>query len=247
MIITPWRHLKLRGTVVLDVGVHNADIMQYYLGPAASIHGEGRLYEPRRFKGDASGPGGFYAKWGAGFPAEIEATGEDALYGYVRFANGAVGQWIQDHAGHGQPAHARVVYGSKGSLTCPGDRNGRPLKLSFDGGVDICDERILEYAPGYKLSPLAAELFGGERVWTYAFPFPETDAKILALEYHEFASCIQTGEVPEVTGEVGLRDVALVYAALESGTLGRPVTLEEVERGEVEAYQRDIDASLGLL
>jgi predicted dehydrogenase len=247
MIITPWRHLKLRGTVVLDVGVHNADIMQYYLGPAASVYGEGRLYERTRVKGDASGPGGFYAKWAAGFPDEIEATGEDALYGYVRFANGTVGRWIQDHAGHGQPQHGRFVYGSKGSLESPGDRNGRPLKLFFDGGIEISDERILDYAPGYKLGPLAAELFGGERVWTYTFPFRETDAKILALEYHEFADCIETGRPPEVTGEVATRDVALVYGALESGVIGRPVTLAEIERGEVDAYQREIDAALGLL
>lgn len=246
MIITPWRHLKLRGTVVLDVGVHNADIMQYYLGDAASVYGEGRLYEPKRVKGDASGPGGFYAKWGASVPDAIEATGEDALYGYIHFASGALGQWIQDHAGHGKPAHARVVYGSKGSLACPGDRNGRPLRLSFDGGKEVDSEEILGYAPSYHLSPLAASLFGGERVWAYAFPFPETDAKILALEYHEFATCIQTGRAPEVTGEVARRDVALVYAALESGAIGRPVTLAEVEQGEIDAYQREIDEHLGL-
>jgi predicted dehydrogenase len=247
MIITPWRHLKLRGTVVLDVGVHNADIMQYYLGEASSVYGEGHLYEPRRFKGDASGPGGFYAKWGASFPDEIVATGDDALYGYVRFANGAVGQWIQDHAGHGQPSHGREVYGSRGRLSSPGDRNGRPLRLTFDGGKEVTGAAILDYAPGYRLSPLAAALFGGERVWTYDFPFPVTDSKILALEYHEFASCIQTGSAPEVTGEVARRDVALVYAALESGMLGRPVTLAEVEQEQVDAYQREIDEQLALV
>lgn len=246
MIITPWRHLKLRGTVVLDVGVHNADIMQYYLGEVASVYGEGRLYEPKRFKGDASGPGGFYAKWSANIPEEIEATGEDALYGYLHFANGAIGQWIQDHAGHGKPSHARVVYGSKGSLVSPGDRNGRPLRLTFDGGKEVEGEAILDYAPSYHLSPLAAELFGGERIWTYAFPFPEIDAKILALEYHEFATCIQTGQRPEVTGEVARRDVALVYAALESGVVGRPVTLAEIEQGQIDANQREINAHLGL-
>ncbi len=247
MIITPWRHLKLKGTVVLDVGVHNADIMHYYLGEPVSIFGEGRLYEPRRLKGDASGPGGFYRKWADNVPEVIEATGEDALFGYVRFASGAIGQWIQHHAGHGQPRHARVVYGSKGSLTCPGDRNGRPLKLHLDGGQEISGEDILAHAPSYRLSPLAAELFGGERVWTYEFPFPETDAKILALEYYELGECIRTGQSPEVTGEVARRDVAMVYAALESGRLGRPVSIAEVEAVAVDDYQREIDQHLGLI
>ena len=63
------------------------------------------------------------------------------------------------------------MYGSRGSLECPGDRNGRPIKLHLDDGTVIDDERILEYAPSYRLSPLAAELFGGERVWTYSLEF----------------------------------------------------------------------------
>lgn len=247
MIITPWRHQKLSGTVVLDVGVHNADIMHYYLGTPVSVYGEGRLYERIRYKGDARGPGGFYEKWAQSVPESFEATGDDALFGYVRFENGAVGQWIQHHAAHGHPARGRNVYGSKGSLECPGDRNGRPVKLYLDGGKEVADEAILDYAPSYRLSPLAAQLFGGERVWTYDFPFSVTDSKILALEYHEFADCIQTGRTPEVTGEVGRRDMALVYGAIESGLLGRPVTIEEVEEVAVDGYQREIDEYLKLV
>lgn len=247
MIITPWRHQKLTGTVTLDVGVHNADIMQYYLGPAVSVYGEGRLFEKQRYRGEGAGPGGFYAKWAQSVPEVFEATGEDATFGYFRFANGAVGQWILHHAGHGQPLHARHVYGSRGSLTCPGDRNGRPLKLYYDGGKEIVGDEILAYAPSYRLSPLAAQLFGGERVWTYDFPFPVTDSKILALEYHEFGECIRTGQPPEVSGEVARHDVAMVTGMLESGCLGRPVTIAEVERVEVDAYQREIDAHYGLI
>ena len=52
---------------------------------------------------------------------------------------------------------------------------------------------------------------------------------------------------PEVTGEVGRRATALVYAIVESGRLGRPVTLDEVERVEVDGYQREIDQHLGLI
>jgi predicted dehydrogenase len=247
MIITPWRHQKLTGTVTLDVGVHNADIMQYYLGPAVSVFGQGKLFEKLRYRGEGAGPGGFYKKWAQSVPEVFEATGEDATFGYFQFANGVVGQWVLHHAGHGQPMHARHVYGSKGSLTCPGDRNGRPLKLYHDGGKEIAGEEILEHAPSYKLSPLAAHLFGGERLWTYEFPFQVTDSKILALEYHEFGECIRTGEAPEVTGEVARHAVAMVTGILESGVLGRPVTLDEVERVEVDAYQRDIDAHYKLV
>jgi predicted dehydrogenase len=247
LMITPWRHHKASGTVILDIGVHLADIAQYYLGDAISAYGEARLYEPYRYTTADGGPGGFYAKWAAQMPDVVTATGEDALFGYVHFASGAIGQAIFHFAGHGRPAQHRQVYGGKGSLVCPGDRNGRPITLCFDGGKEVSGEEILGYAPSYRLSPVAAELFGGERIWTYDFPFAVTDAKILALEYDELGACMQTNTPPEVTGEVGRRATALVYAIVESGRLGRPATLDEVERVEVDGYQREIDQHLGLI
>ena len=163
------------------------------------------------------------------------------------FRSGAVGQWINDHAGHGLRQQGRHVYGSKGSLQCPGDRNGRPIKLHLDDGSVVEDERILEHAPSYALEPLAAELFGGERVWTYSFEFNDTDSRILALEYFELGECVLGRRKPEMTGEEGRADVALTYAPFEAGRLGRPVTLEEMVSGRAAVYQREIDEKLGLL
>jgi predicted dehydrogenase len=235
IIITPWRHLKLRGTITLDAGVHNADILQYYLGPFESAFGQVRLFEPTRVRRGTDGPGGFYAKWAATMPESITATGEDAMFGQLTFANGTLAHWINHHAGHGQAMHQRKVFGTRGSITAPGDRNGRPVELHIDGVGVITDERVLEYAPSYRLEPAAAALFGGERVWQYGFDFAVTDRKLLALEYHELARCIRSGQQPEVTGEVALRDVALVYAMFESDRAGRAVTLDEVDSGAVDA------------
>lgn len=244
LFITPWRHQKMTGTLTLDAGVHNADILQYYFGDPASAYGQVRLYERFRHKRNAAGPGGFYEKWAANVPNTIEATGEDATFGLIHFKNGSLAQWIGHYAGHGQPMHHRMVFGTKGSIEAPGDRNGRPVRLVLDDGADIKDERILEYAPSYRLSPVAASLFGGERPWTYSFEFPVTDRKLLALEYHELGECVIKGAQPEVTGEVGTRAVALVYALFEADRAGRPVTIEEVESSAVDAYQREIDEYL---
>jgi predicted dehydrogenase len=247
MLITPWRHDKLKGSVTVELGVHNADILQYYLGPASVAYGATRLYEPVRHRPSDGGPGGFYAKWAAQMPEVVTATGEDALFGQLQFASGAVGQLILHYAGHGRALADRQVFGSAGSLATPGDRNGRPLTLYRDDGTAISDAQILDYAPSYRLDPLAAELFGGARPWRYDYPFTETDARIMALEYGEFAECIQRSTPPEVTGEVGRHAVAIVYALHESALLGRPVTLDEVERVTVDGYQREIDRHLGLL
>jgi predicted dehydrogenase len=243
--ITPWRHMKHTGTIAIDAGVHYADILRFYLGEVRSVYGEARIQEKVRYNTDSAGPG-FYARWSAGFPDQIEPTGEDALYAHLSFENGCIGHWVDDNAGHGLPTRVRQVFGSKGSLDCPGDRNGRPNAVHLDDGTRIDDARILELAPSYQLEPLAAELFGGERVWTYDLEFNDIDGCLLALEYYELGDCVASGATPEVTLEEGRRDLALTYAPFESGVLGRAVTLEEVLSGAADAYQREIDGTLGL-
>jgi predicted dehydrogenase len=245
--ITPWRHMKHTASMPIDEGVHHADILRYYMGEVRSVFGESRLYEKVRHNTRSAGPGGFYARWSNAFPDQIEPTGDDAIYAYVSFESGAVGQWINDHAGHGKGQSSRWIYGSKGSLELPGDRNGRPIKLHLDGDKTIDDGAILDYAPSYKLEPLAAEFFGGERVWTYSFEFNDTDSRILALEYYELGEAVLGRRKIEVTGEEGRADVALSYAPFESGRLGRPVTLEEVISGKADTYLREVDEKLGLL
>jgi predicted dehydrogenase len=247
IFITPWRHQKLAGTIVLDAGVHNADILLYYFGPGHSAYGQARLFEPVRTATDSIDPGGFYAKWAAGLPRQIEATGEDAIFGMITFANGALGQWVQHHAGHGEPFGHRMVFGTRGSIAAPGDRNGRPVRLGLDDGTIVQDEHILEFAPEYRLDPVGASLFGDERPWTYDFTFTEIDRKLLALEYAELAQCIRDGSQPEVDGPAGRDAVALVYALIESQVAGRPVTLNEIVSSAVDAYQREIDAYYGLV
>ncbi len=247
IIITPWRHMKLSGSITLDAGVHNADILQYLFGPAERAYGQVRLYETTRVRRGTEGPGGFYEKWAANMPEQIQPTGEDALFGLIHFQNGTLGQWINNHAGHGAQLHQRLIYGTRGSLVAPGDRNGRPIQLTLDDGPTISDQRVLDYAPSYRLEPVAATLFGGDRVWRYDFDFPTTDRKLLALEYHELAECVRTGRQPEVTAEIAMQAVALVYALFESDRAGRPVTLEEVMTSAVDAYQREIDEHYGLI
>ncbi|MCC7370703.1 MAG: Gfo/Idh/MocA family oxidoreductase [Chloroflexi bacterium] len=247
ILITPWRHMKHTGSITLDVGVHNADILRYYMGEFKTVFGVSQQHEKTRRNTGSTGPGGFYGRWSANYPDTIEPTGQDAMYAYVGFESGASGQWIQDHAGHGLRNQARHVYGATGSLECPGDRNGRPVKLHLDDGTVIADEQILEYAPSYQLEPLAAELFGGERVWTYSFDFNDTDSRILALEYYELGTCSLTGAQPEVTGEEARADVALAYAPIESGRRGGPVSLDDLVSGRVCDYLNEVDALLGLV
>ena len=179
-------------------------------------------------------------------PAKFEATAEDAAYATLVFENGAVGQYIEDHAGHGQGVWTRQIHGAEGSLELPPDRSGQLITLHKDG-ESICDESLLALVPDFHLEPIVAALFGGDRLWGYNFPFPITDRKLIAAEYGELGLAIEDGGSIEVDAAQGARSVALTYAMLESAVAGRALTMQEVLSEEVDGYQLEIDEELGLV
>ena len=253
MTISVWRHMKNESGVLLDVGVHFADILEYYLGPVRTVYAQSRLHEPVRYNPAAgpegqssSNPAGVYGKWQRQMPAQFEPTAEDASYATLLFENGAVCQFIEDHAAHGQGVFTRQIHGSAGSLELPSDRSGQLITLHKDG-ESICDASLLDLVPDFHLEPITAALFGGDRLWGYDFPFPETDRKLLATEYGEFGLAIEDGGSIEVDATQGTRSVALSYAMLESSEAGRVLSMEEVLTEKVDAYQLEIDEELGLV
>jgi predicted dehydrogenase len=251
MLISVWRHQKDQSGVLLDVGVHYTDMLEYLLGPLTAVYAQTRLHEPLRKNpaatgGETSNPAGVYGRWQKEMPATFEATAEDAAYATLTFASGAVCQYLEDHAAHGRPVWSRQIYGSTGSLTLPDDRSGRPIRLDRRGQEPLEGAALLDMVPGFCLDEVTAALFGGDRLGSYAFAFPEIDRKLLAVEYADFAGAITGQRAPEVEAEQGTRSVAASYAMLESGLLGRAVTLDEVLNEQVDAYQRDINAGLGI-
>ena len=253
MTITVWRHQKNQSGLLLDVGVHFTDIVEYYLGPVSTVYAQTRLHEPTRHNPAAAAggrsprnPSAVYERWQKQMPAQFEATAEDAAYATLLFESGAVGQYIEDHAGHGQGISTRQIHGSQGSLDLPHDRSGQLITLHKDGEA-ICDDSLLALVPDFHLEPIVAALFGGDRLLDYDFPFPVTDRKLIAAEYGELGRAIESGGSIEVDATQGTRSVALTYAMLESQAAGRSVTMDEVLSEEVDGYQLEIDEELGLV
>lgn len=250
MAISVWRHRREHGGILLDVGVHFADVLEYLLGRIDTAYAVTRLHEPVR-RNPAAGAGGVavdpadaYAQWQRAAPAEFEATAEDALYGTLTFASGAVGSVIQDHAGRGAGLGGRAVFGSAGSMTLPGDRSGGAIVVHRDGGERLAGDALLERVPAFRLDANTAALFGAERLTGYDLPFPVTDAKLLAVEYAELVDAIRGGTAPEVGAEQGTRAVAAWYALLESAACGAPVRVPDVLDGRVDACQRALNDDL---
>jgi predicted dehydrogenase len=216
VIITPWRHRRDRGGIVLDMGVHYADILEYYLGPVEAVAGMSTVVDQERL--DAQG---------TAHPADAE----DVSLGVLRFRSGALGNWLLNLAGRGEPSFARIIYGTGGSLSVPGDRLGQPLRLfQRRAGQDVAvpPDEALALVPEFALEATTAALFGGERLTTYDLPWTAIDANLLAIEQADFVEALAGGRAPEVDGEQGLRSVALVAALLEAGRMGRVVGIEEV-------------------
>jgi predicted dehydrogenase len=254
MLISVWRHQKDASGVLLDVGVHFADILEYYLGPAATVYAQTRLHEKTRKNPiagkdvtDGGSPGGVYERWQKDMPAEFEATAEDAGYATMLFESGAVVSYIEDHASRGESMWKRAIFGGLGSLDLPGDRSGRRLTLHLPGQDAESGAGLLRLVPDFHLDEATAALFGGDRLFEYGFEFVETDRKLIAVEYADFGLAIggQAGH-PEVSGAQGARSVAIAYAWMESQVAGRAVTVDEVLNDQLNAYQADINDSLDI-
>lgn len=251
MVISVWRHQKDQSGVLLDVGVHFTDMMEYFLGEIETVYAQTRLHEPVRRNPVAEGkpptanPSGVYARWQKEMPAQFEATAEDAAYVTLTFKSGAVGHYLEDHAGHGESLWNRQIYGSAGSMNLPNDRSGGTISLNLKGQA-VSGEKVLELVPDFQLDDVTTALFGANRLWRYGLPFAQTDRKIIAIEYADFAAAITTGQPVEVGVDQGARSVAASYAILESGRSGQPLKVESVLNETVNDYQRDIDEGLGL-
>lgn len=252
MLISVWRHQKDQSGVLLDVGVHYADMIEYLLGEVDTVYAQTRLYEPIRHNPAAvtgesgSNPAGVYTEWQRKMPAEFEATAEDAAYATLTFKNGVVGQYIEDHGAWGQGSWLRKIHGSQGSMTLPGDRSGGIISLQIDGHGTINNEKLLDLVPDFHLDAVTTDLFGGNRLWQYDSQFVDTDAKIIAIEYGDFAEAIAGNHPIEVDAFQGTRSVAISYAILESGASGQIVHIDKMLDESINTYQREIDDGLNI-
>jgi predicted dehydrogenase len=228
VIITPWRHLKNRGGIVVDMGVHYTDILEYLLGPIDGVFALNLVVDAQRR--DASG-------------ALHPADAEDLSVGVAQHRSGVIANWLLNMAGRGENHFTRMVYGRGGTLAIPSDRTGDPLRLTLrENGQDraIADDDLLALAPDYHLDPVTAALFGGKRPTHYTLEWATIDANLLAIEQADFVASVVEDRQPEVDGEQGLRSLALVFGMLESGMTGRMVGVEDILSGRLSAYEQSI-------
>ena len=251
---TAWRHIKLRGGYLLDYGVHDTDLFGFFMGEVDSVYAETRLWETSRYTTERTqlGPmAKFYAhrvKEDIERARTVETTSEDMALGLIRFKSGAIGHYTKTIAAPGQSTAADIIYCDEGSLKLPGSRSGRPTQVTMMGAErPLAARDVLGLVPGFELDDITAAFFRGRRrLSSYNMPYEKTDRKFIAMGLQDLAQAIAKGREPQVTGEAGLKAVALVYAMLESGHRKQAVSFDDIVEDRVNAYQQEVNHHAGL-
>lgn len=227
--ITPWRHRLAKGGIIMDMGIHYADLLEYYLGPVTQVVGMNGLIDHERV--DAQGQ-------------RHPVDAEDITAGVARYQSGAIAHYLIDRAGRGEGHFVRTIHGTGGSLAIPRDRSGLPNKLvqRRNGRDEVVPvEEHLALVPDFRLDDVTATLFGGERLSSYEMDFADIDANLLGVEQADFVAAIVEDRDPEVSGEMGMRSLALVLGFLESELLGRILSIDELLESDQMPYQTKIE------
>ena len=216
---TPWRQSKVGagGGVAIDLGVHLFNRARTICGPVKSVSAMWRVLENERVLMDDAD---------REVLERVENQVDDAFFANFTFENGAMGHMAVSRSARGTQIGVpggTNVFGNKGALS-----GG---KLFDEGGRE---EDVLERFNAKASSTQREEVM----------PAGITDS--FALEQLDWLRGIRDGRAVQMSGEEGAIDLALSYAILESGLVGREVTLVEVMSGHVNGYQQEIDAYYGL-
>ena len=250
MAATPWRHRKEKVAIGLDMGVHYADIIRYFLGNYRRIFGRGMIVEPVRHRPlHEDHPLISYREQTRTYPETVKATGEDSVLAQYEMYSGATVQFTHIGGGRGSRRFERSIHGRWGALDVPRDRSGKAVRLRLEG-QELFGKEILALLPDFHLNEITSRLFGPDGVVYERPDVPHAefalDARLLAIEYHDFGEAILQGRPPEVNGYDGMVAVAAILGAYESAAVGHAVEMADVLSGTVRTYQEEIDDALGL-
>lgn len=253
---TVWRAKKDQaGGVVLDAGVHNADLLLYLMGPAVRVYAETDVNDEQRLLRPMSDQApGLARMYDHRREAGSETIGDlieqdavDTAFASIRFASGAAGQMIITDASHGYALGDSVVVGSEGTLYRPPSRSGIGSRIVRGDGATVETDDLLKLVPDFELDDITSTLWDGERrMSSYDMDFRKIDAKIIAIEYLDFARAITTGTAPEVGPKEGMAALALAYGVMESGEAHKAVSIDDVTSGKISEFQSEIDLAAGI-
>lgn len=156
----------------------------------------------------------------------IEVTNEDTVVAILKFEHGITAQWTIARMCPGGGLGGHALYGSKGRMSLTGGFKSRDEEMNMD-----------QLREAYMASLSDAER---ER-W-----FPRGITHTVATELHEFIETVLGRGELEIDGIEGMKDVAICFAAYESGATGQAVKMSDIESCKIEVYQGEINEALDI-
>ena len=250
---TGWRALKSRaGSVIIEQGVHEVDLLIYLLGNVSSVYSATGLFTPQRTRQEMSPQlrrfYGHRVEDEFESQQDIEIDQEDTALAVLKFESGPVAQFTITNASHAYSQGINSVHGDKGTILLPPTRTGRPPTVSVEGRDEpLSHDEMLEAVPGWSLDATTAAFFDGRtRMASYDVGFEKIDRVLVAVEMQELAEAIETGKPVEVGPDEGMQALGVIYGVLESGLAGSELAVADVISGSIDAYQRPIDLDIGI-
>ena len=157
----------------------------------------------------------------------IPASVEDAVIALLWFDGGVVGQWTSTMAAPGESWSRRIIYGEEGSL-------------DFGKGITRRGGRKTS------LQALVREYMKRAGAQEKARNFPGGVTDTVATELQEFFQAVRGRCKVEIDGREGYRAQAVCFAVYESALAGKPTKTSAIESLKVEAYQKELNALIGL-
>lgn len=249
---TAWRHLKLRGGYLLDYEVHTADLLLYFLGSIKETYATTILWEPKRINNKEPNIhlSDFYShriQEEIDKKSMIDCDSEDFACAIFKFENKATGQFLSTIASPGLNEKISKISLEKGAIFPSPSRSGKEIQINTEENIKLNNEQISEMTKDFDLDAVTKKVFNtSKRITGYDLPFKIVDRKLIALELQDFGTAISNNSQPEVTGEIGLEALSLIYSILESGHIGEPVNFNDVYNDRIKKYQKPINDSIGL-
>ena len=208
-----WREDKFvaGGSWVFDGGVHLADLDRYHLGKeAVEVYAVTRLYEPIK-KG-------------------VKINVDDMTMAILKYEDDISVQWLWTRVAPAKHLSMRIIYGSKGAISCEGVR-------SLDEGDGIKE---------ISMNSLRSKMFNELDKKIIEKWFPNDIYDTFASELYDFYIAVTEKDKPEVDGWEAYRDMAIPLAFYESSYLDKPVLIKDVENLTIENYQKEINEKIGI-
>ena len=251
---TGWRALKSRaGSVIIEQGVHEADLLIYLLGNVKDVYSATGLLTPNRVRQEMNPTlkkfYGHRVEDELGDGKNVEIDQEDTAISTIKFENGMIGQLTITNASHGYAAGMNSIHGDKGTILLPPTRTGKPPVVHIEGRDEpLSHQEMLDAVPDWSLDSITSPFFGDEtRMASYDFSFEAIDRILVAIELHELAQAIENNISVEVGPEEGMQALGVIYGILESGLAGLNVAVSDIIDGSINDYQQSIDQQIGYI